>query len=156
MKLFYVVLIILFYSHCSFDSKTGIWNNEKQATLKEKKIFKDFKSISSSREQFNKEINFYKNYNFKENSLISNTDWKDVYYAENNNFKNFNYINQNKKIFKSKKVSAYKTSEHILFSDNNIITSDIKGNIIVFSVKENKKIFRYNFYKKNIEKIIRF
>ena len=53
-------------------------------------------------------------------------------------------------------MSAYKTSEHILFSDNNIITSDIKGNIIVFSVKENKKIFRYNFYKKNIEKIIRF
>ena len=38
MKLFYVVLIILFYSHCSFDSKTGIWNNEKQATLKEKNI----------------------------------------------------------------------------------------------------------------------
>ena len=152
MKLFYVVLIILFYSHCSFDSKTGIWNNEKQATLKEKKIFKDFKSISSSREQFNKEINFDKNYNLKENSLISNTDWKDVYYAENNNFKNFNYINQNKKIFKSKKVSAYKTSEHILFSDNNIITSDIKGNIIVFSVKENKKIFRYNFYKKKYRK----
>ena len=49
-------------------------------------------------------------------------------------------------------MSAYKTSEHILFSDNNIITSDIKGNIIVFSVKENKKIFRYNFYKKKYRK----
>ncbi len=155
MKSFYIIVIILFLNSCSFDNKTGIWNNENEVSIKEKKIFSDFKNISSTREKFNKKIDLDINYKFKNNRLVSTLEWRDIYYSEENNLENFKYDNQNKKIFKGKKISRYKTSEHILFFENNIITSDTKGNVMVFSVSENKTIFKYNFYKKknkNIDK----
>lgn len=148
MKSFYIIVIILFLNSCSFDNKTGIWNNENEVSIKEKKIFSDFKNISSTREKFNKKIDLDINYKFKNNRLVSTLEWRDIYYSEENNLENFKYDNQNKKIFKGKKISRYKTSEHILFFENNIITSDTKGNVMVFSVSENKTIFKYNFYKK--------
>ena len=43
MKLFYVVLIIFFLSHCSFDSKSGIWNNEKTSDIKKEKYLRILK-----------------------------------------------------------------------------------------------------------------
>ena len=155
MKSFYIIVLIFFLYSCSFDNKTGIWNDENKITLKEKKLFSDFKDISSSKEKFNKIIDLDTNYKFKKNKLISTLEWRDIYYSEDNNLRNFDYNNQNRKIFKSKKISRHKISEHILFIDNNVITSDIKGNVIVFSVKENKTVFKYNFYKKkhkNIDK----
>ena len=157
MKSFYIVVLTLFLISCSFDNKTGIWNNENQISLKEKKLFSDFKNISSTREKFNKKIDLDINYKFKNNRLVSTSEWTDIYYSEDNSLKNFNYDNQNKRVFKSKKISRHRTSENILFFDNKIITSDIKGNVIVFSVSENKMIFKYNFYKKthkNIDKYL--
>ena len=148
MKSFYIVVLLLFFNSCSFDNKTGIWDNENEISLKEKKLFSDFKDISSTQEKFNKRIDLDTNYNFKNNRLISSLEWRDIYYSEDNNFKNFNYDNQNKRTFKSKKISRHKISENILFFDNNIITSDRNGNVIVFSLSENKTIFKYNFYKK--------
>ena len=35
----------------------------------------------------------------------------------------------------------------------NLITSDIKGNIIIFSIEENKVERNFNFYKKNIKNL---
>lgn len=157
MKSFYIVVLLLFFNSCSFDNKTGIWDNENEISLKEKKLFSDFKDISSTQEKFNKRIDLDTNYNFKNNRLISSLEWRDIYYSEDNNFKNFNYDNQNKRTFKSKKISRHKISENILFFDNNIITSDRNGNVIVFSLSENKTIFKYNFYKKkhkNIDKYL--
>ena len=36
MKLYFILIIFFFLNNCSFDNKTGIWNNEKNVT-KEKK-----------------------------------------------------------------------------------------------------------------------
>ena len=55
--------------------------------------------------------------------------------------------------FKSKKLSRYKTQNNILFSNGNLILSDQKGNLIIFSVKENKIFRKYNFYKKRFKDI---
>ena len=70
-----------------------------------------------------------------------------------NNYINFRYNDLNKLIFKSKKITKDKLNDFILFEDNNLIASDQKGNIIVFSINENKIINRFNFYKKRHKKI---
>ena len=45
MKLFSALIILFFFVSCSFDNKSGIWNNN--STLDENDIlFKDFKDIS--------------------------------------------------------------------------------------------------------------
>ena len=54
MRLFFVLLISLILSNCSFDKKSGIWKNENNVNLKkDKKIFKDFKEINTSSKKFN-------------------------------------------------------------------------------------------------------
>ena len=40
----------------------------------------------------------------------------------------------------------------MLFDGNSIITSDVKGNIVVYSIGK-KKVFKYNFYKKNSKRL---
>ena len=48
MKLFFLLIIFILLNSCSFDDKTGIWKNEQKNLEKKKKIFKDFKKISST------------------------------------------------------------------------------------------------------------
>ena len=155
MKLINYLIILIFLNNCSFDNKSGIWKNESQISIKKIDPTENFQKIQSSREKFNKIINFDKKYVFKKNSLILNKEWQDIFFSDENNLKNFNYTNKNKSIFKSKKLSKFKTSKYLLFKNDKIITSDEKGNIIVFSIAENQIIFTFNFYKKNYKKIIK-
>ena len=159
MKLFYVLVVLIFSQNCSFDNKSGIWKDNNSSSQKNNDTFKDFKALSTSNKSFNKVIPLDKNYQFKLNNPINNFEWTDIYYDKSNNFNNFQYSNNNKNIFKSKKLSKYKISDYVLFEKNNLITSDEKGNIIVFSVNENKIIIKFNFYKKkykNINKNLKF
>ncbi len=153
MKLYYSLVILFFLCNCSFDNKSGIWRNSDQATTKELKAFKEFQSLSNVKEKFNKEINLDPNFKFDKTKTILNLKWNDIFYSEDNSFKNFNYKNQNNLIFKSKSLTKHKADKYILYENNNLITSDIKGNIIVFSINENKKTINYNFYKKRYKKI---
>ena len=60
----------------------------------------------------------------------------------------------NNLIFKSKKISKYKVNDRILYANDKIISSDDKGNILLFSINEGN-LEKYNFYKrkyKNIKK----
>ena len=155
MKLINYLIILIFLNNCSFDNKSGIWKNESQISIKKIDPTENFQKIQSSREKFNKIINFDKKYVFKKNSLILNKEWQDIFFSDENNLKNFNYKNKNKSIFKSKKLSKFKTSKYLLFKNDKIITSDEKGNIIVFSIAENQIIFTFNFYKKSYKKIIK-
>ena len=100
MKLFYFLVILFFLYNCSFDNKSGIWRNSDQATTKELQAFKEFKSLSNIKKKFNKEINLDTNFKFDKTKPISNLEWNDIFYSDNNNFKNFNYKNQNNLIFK--------------------------------------------------------
>ena len=74
-------------------------------------------------------------------------------YAPNNNFKKFNYNNFNKVLFKSKKISKYNVGKYKLFENDNLIISDERGNLLIFSVNENKIVRKFNFYKKKFKKI---
>ncbi len=152
MKFFIIFFTLIFLAGCSFDNKSGIWKNNNNITKKDKDIFSDFKTLSSSKKSFNKIIPLNENFNFNIKNNQSSFKWTDIFYSPSNNFDNFNYGNSNQLIFKSKKISKKKVSQYILFENNNIITSDDNGNLIIFSLDKNKDIEKFNFYKKKYKK----
>ena len=153
MKLFYVLVILIIFQSCSFDNKTGIWKNENSISNKDNDLFNEFKKISISEDTFNEEITLKKSFKFQKSNPVDNFQWNDIFYSKNNNLKNFKYNYLNRIIFKSKKITRHKVNNYLLFEENNLIVSDQKGNIIVFSINKNKMISKFNFYKKQFKKI---
>ena len=153
MKLFYSLIILFLLTSCSFDNKTGIWKNENEDYEKNSNLFKDFKSISILKDNFNEIITLDSKTKIKISAPKNNLEWKDYFYGFNNNTNNFKYENKNQISTRSKKLSRFTTSENILFSNNSLIANDEKGNIIIFSIQENKIIKKFNFYKKKFKNI---
>ncbi len=153
MKCFTVLIICLTLSSCSFDNKTGIWKNEKNDIDDQSNIFKDFKTVTTFENKFNKVIPFDNKNKFQLLKPINNLEWNDEFFGLNNNLKNFQYDDLNKIILKSKKLSRNKVFERILFSNNHLIINDEKGNIIIYSISRKKTIYKFNFYKKKYKKI---
>ena len=147
------ILIIFFFQNCSFDKKSGIWNNQIETNKKTKDLFEDFETLSTFNNSFNKVINKKKNFNFKLDKPIKTSDWRDIFFSKSNNLDNFKYNNKNELIFKSKKLSNHNLSNYILIEKNKIVTSDTRGNLIFFSLSQNKVINIFNFYQKKFKKI---
>jgi hypothetical protein len=153
MKFYFIFIVIFFLNNCSFDTKSGIWKSDKVLVKKNDEIFKEFKKIQIEEDVFNEEIFFDNKSNLKISKPINNLKWQDIYFSEENNLKNFNYNNYNQIIFKSKKIIRSKLNNNPLFHNDNLVISDDKGNIIVFSLKKKKIISKFNFYKKNFKDI---
>ena len=153
MKFFFVIVLIILFNNCSFDNKTGIWENENTVGKKENNLFKDFGEIVLSEEPYNKTVKLKENFPFKLTKPVTNKLWLDIYYNKNNNLNNFNFNNEFNLIYKSKKISRYRISNNVLFNNNSIITSDIKGNLIIFSLDDNQITTKFNFYNKKYKKI---
>ena len=111
---------MLLFSSCSFDDKSGIWTSESEIAKKNNQ-FKDFETLYSSKEGFNRKVEIKKNFQFKIPPPINNIKWNDIYYNENNNPDNFEYLDQNSTIIKSKKLSKHKANKHILQDGDKII-----------------------------------
>ena len=77
---------------------------------------------------------FNKNFDLKVDDKINNSFWRDIYFNDGNNFKNFNFSNYNKKTFLGKKISRYEINKNFLYEEDYVITSDVKGNVIIFFV----------------------
>ena len=154
MKLFFAIFILFLLNNCSFDNKTGIWNDEgvKRAEKVPNKTLKKFKSINTSNNNLLKEILPDKNLKFILNPPIKNLEWTDVYYDKSNNFDHFSYSDQKTLVTKSRKISRYELSPKILFQENTLFLTDIKGNLIIYSIDKNS-ILKFNFYKKKYKKI---
>ena len=155
MKLFYALIILITFQNCSFDNKTGIWKNEDIIANKEDDLFTEFKTLTSENEFFNKIIKLNENLKLKKLDFQSNLDWKDIYFDDSNNLSNLKYNNLNQIVFKSKKITKYNVNNFLLFEENNLITTDNRGNVIIFSIKDNKILNKFNFYKKKYKKIIK-
>ena len=156
MKLFLIVIFLFTLTSCSFDNKSGIWNEDANFKKKESKnneIFKNFQKISVLDKPFDKTIIPEKNLILGFSKPLTNYTWKEIFFNQNNNFKNYNYTNLNQIIFKSKKISKNKVNNYILYENENTIINDVNGNLIVFSVNQNKIISKFNFYKKKFRNI---
>ena len=150
----FLILTLAFHS-CSFDNKTGLWkdasNLEKIKEKQEKKHSK-LKDVFLENRIFEEE----KDVNFKTkiqiNSPLKTKFWTDSYFNLANNASNIYYANEKYLVFKSSKLSRNFGNPNILFYNNNIISSDNKGTVYIYSLIQKKKIFEYNFYKKKIKK----
>ncbi len=152
MRIIFLIFLI-FLINCSFDNKSGIWKSESGGSQKDDKILRDFKKIQSIDKPYDVIKRVDTNFIFSIGEPFKTTKWNDIYYENTNNFKNFSYIDQGKQIIKSKKLSRFEISKNILFYNDIIFVNDLKGNIIYFSLSNNKKINKFNFYKKNYKKI---
>ena len=151
MRLFYILLTIIFLQSCSFDNKSGIWKNENMPPEIDEK-FDQLESVVTVAPNFEKIIKVKEDYKFRLSKKVLNKNWSDIYYNSSNNYKNFEYKNANEIFLKSRKISRNQLNKNILFENGFIISSDNQGNIIIFSINE-KQIFRkINFYKKKYKK----
>ena len=121
--------------------------------LKNSASFDEFKPLTYDKEIFDKIIDINKDFIFQLPSQIKNSKWSDVYYNQSNNYSNFSYNDRKSLIFKSKKLSSRNISSLFLYDRGNLIFSDSKGNLIIFSIESNKAIIKFNFYKKKYKKI---
>ncbi len=153
MKLFFFSIILIFLSNCSFDNKSGIWNNDTISKNQKSIIFKDFKRLSSSNEEFNNVIQIKPTFKFKIKEPYRNVSWKDIFFDEHNNIKNLKYNDANKLLFKSKKITKHRANIKTLFEEDNHIINDERGNIVVYSISKKVKINNFNFYKNKYKKI---
>ena len=153
MKLFYSLIILIIFQNCSFDNKTGIWKNENNISKKEKSTFSDFETLSVSKKPFKKSINIKKNFVFSIPNETKKNNWEDIFYNNKNYFENFYYTDSKKIIFKGKKITKYNVNKRILLENDNIVTTDLKGNILIFSIIDNEVIDKFNFYKKKYKNI---
>ena len=102
MKFILILFFTFLLQNCSFDNKSGIWENERTST-KKNSVFKDFKPINISNKSFQKIIPIKKDFKFTEINTIDNYNWKDIYFDQSNNFLNFSFNENYKLIFQSKK-----------------------------------------------------
>ena len=151
MKIFYIFIILIFFNNCSFDNKTGIWDNVNTVSKEENKIFKEFKTLSTSSESFRESIELKKNFNFFIPKKIKNQEWNDIFYSGSNNYKNFSYNGLNEIFYRSKKITKYSIRHNILLENDNIIIVDYKGNIIIYSLEKKKYFQNLIFTKINLK-----
>ncbi len=156
MKFCLIILVLIFLQQCSFDNKTGIWKNEELINTKENKVFDEFEKLYVLEEAFDKIISIDPKFKYILTESEKVNLWQDVYFNDQNNSKNFHFKDLNELVFKGKKLTRSKINDYILYEQNNLITSDKKGNLIVFSINANEIISKFNFYKKEYKKIQKY
>ena len=144
-KLIYL-LILLFVSNCSLDTKTGFWSKSKiiksEVEQVEKKLFVDTKIYEK---EFNPELKIRLKKNFKKNSFLNNL-------SNNNGIVKFKGELKNISKYKFSKISQfdYYQPELLVTEKNTLIFFDEKGTILNFSNNDNL-VWKSNIYSK-IEK----
>ena len=161
MKWLISILFSILLVGCSFDDKTGIWNDasnipveiSKSDTINKKKVNSRFEDVFIDKKIFNEEKELDKNFNFKIENALDNTNWPQEFASNTNNVSNFKYNDNKLLISKSSKLSKtlgskYSLIKNTVLYNKKIISYDHKGSIFVYSFENKKKILEFNFYKK--------
>ncbi len=148
MKFLFYFIILIFVNNCSFDNKSGIWKNDNNPISDKDKQLAGFKNLSITTRPFDQIINLRSNFKFQIDERVNPLSWKDIFYNQSNNYDNYDYSNLNNLTFKSKKMSSSQVSKFILYDKKNVILTDIKGNLIIYSLKKKIIVKKFNFYKK--------
>ena len=154
-KSIYILLILYFTTHCSFDNKTGIWQDGKKILIEESKVEKTEEKLTTLFKEnaiFNEEKVFDSKKKLDSEKVINITRWTAKFHNDENNLPNVFYQNKKEKILKTSKFSSDKNLSNSLFYGNNIIFYNNRGTIFIYSIASKKKIFEYNFYKKRFKK----
>ena len=147
MKPLLIILIVTLLS-CSFDTKTGIWENSNIANVINDDRFKDFETLYTEQKTFNEIVEPKSDLKVNLDPPKLNLRWLEEDFQKSNSFENFSYNGSKKIIFKSKKLSRNNINEIFFFDGENLIATDDKGYIIFYSVSNQNIFFKFNFYKK--------
>ncbi len=146
-----LLLILIFFSNCSMDNKTGIWTKSqkiKKEVKKEEKLVKKelFTEEKAFKNEFNSQLLIRIKEKAKKNSFVNKLD---------NNIGRIKYDGNLKKIsrFKFSKIKNFNNSDHdLVFDKNNIIFFQKKGTILKFDSKS-KILWKKNYYSKKEKKM---
>ena len=148
-KIFGFFLVLLTFTHCSLNTKSGFWTKnqtiKKEKNLKEKKVTELFKEPKTLEKEFNLNVKIRLNSKSKNNSFVNNFD---------NNNGRVNYDGELKSVsrFKYSKIENFEQYEpDLIFDKDNIIFFDNKGSILKFN-NFSKLIWKKNFYNKRERK----
>ena len=137
--------IFVFFSNCSFDTKSGIWTNNEKITRNDqiKILFKKDKAVSK---EFNQNflINTPLKMNKKNNSLISNNFGPQIIKSSFAVKSKYNFS----------KIKYFENfNPELVFDKENLIFFDKKGSIIKFD-DTSKILWKKNYYSKKEKKLL--
>ena len=160
MKSLILIFAAIFISSCSFDNKTGIWqdaneilvDNEKTNSITNSNNKNRYEDIFTKNESFfNKEIKAINNSILNLDTAVKNKNWLEQYRSKTNNTSNFSYKGNNELLSKSSKLSNFSSDKNIIFYNGNLISFDHRGKIFIYSSSLKKKYLNMIFTKKNLK-----
>tara|TARA_B100001093_G_scaffold281374_1_gene268812 strand:- start:495 stop:1796 length:1302 start_codon:yes stop_codon:yes gene_type:complete len=142
-----IILFILFFNSCSFDTRSGIWTKEK--------ISLDSKENNQIKELFKKEILNENEFNPNLKLSIKNfTESKNKYKGNNFGALKVNSSFKNISKYSYSKIEYFEQFEpKAVFVDKDLIFFDKKGSIIKFD-HESKIKWKVNHYSKKEKKLL--
>tara|TARA_Y100000741_G_scaffold71254_1_gene51887 strand:+ start:925 stop:2226 length:1302 start_codon:yes stop_codon:yes gene_type:complete len=142
-----IILFILFFNSCSFDTRSGIWTKEK--------ISLDSKENNQIKELFKKEILNENEFNPNLKLSIKNfTESKNKYKGNNFGALKVNSSFKNISKYSYSKIEYFEQFEpKAVFVDKDLIFFDKKGSIIKFD-HESKIKWKVNYYSKKEKKLL--
>ena len=142
-----IILFILFFNSCSFDTRSGIWTKEK--------ISLDSKENNQIKELFKKEILNENEFNPNLKLSIKNfTESKNKYKGNNFGALKVNSSFKNISKYSYSKIEYFEQFEpKVVFVDKDLIFFDKKGSIIKFD-HESKIKWKVNYYSKKEKKLL--
>ena len=164
MKKLLLVFFVLAFSGCSFDNKTGIWKDastipvedSNSKSISEEPSVKKYEEVFTKNKIFNEEKKPVSSTKIFVDKPIKITNWLEQYVIPSNNISNFSYNGNKILVSKSSLPNRFSLkkkniNKKIVFYQGNMISHDNKGTIFIYSLDLKKKIFEYNFYKKNFK-----
>ena len=146
IKIFYLVLFLVFLEACSFQSKSSFWTSEKKIAQENKnlKIYKLSKEDKELTKEFNKNIKLNLNTNPSNNSFVNNLN-------NNNGMINFDGPLTKSSKYKFSKIENFDKFETdlifhekgLIFFDNLYTTGSAKTARTTATNKSNTKVLTF-------------
>ena len=145
-KIIKIILLLIFTSSCSLDTKTGLWTKTEKIKKDKKILIKEqFKEEAVLELELNPNLKVNLPGKFIKNSFINNL-------TNNNGQIDYNGNLKKTSRFKFSKIDNFNQFEpEIVFTNNNIIFFDNKGSILKFD-NLSKLIWKKNYYSKSEKK----
>ena len=149
LKIFSLCLVLI---SCSFNNKSSIWTGSEQNIKSKKTNNKNLQEIFKKKNSVLEDIDLIEGKPLTLGKIITYNSWEQKFLNNGNKIGHLSFLNKGD-YEKLGKLTKSPINKNILYSNENIIFSDKKGNIGVYSLAEGKIIFKYNFYKKKFKNI---
>ena len=144
-KIFQLLLIIIFFSGCSFNKNSKFWTSETIKEIEEQKFEKIFDDPKALSQELNTNINLNLGKSFTKNRLS-------VKFTNNDGRVNFDGSLKKSSKYKFSKIENFYQFEPIIaFNKDNVIFFDDKGTVLQFN-NRSRLIWKKNYYTKSEKK----